>query len=640
MAGISFVGPKEEIERVGLRLLERGNFEPMSPEIMMEGRPLGARVRSFRSNRYDALLDRLEKLWIRAGAALPRKRLEGKFSQVSFSELEARVNEILETMSSWQRETERLEEEYEVWHAMLELSNALRETGRGMKSLARVPFGGFAVGTLTRDNWRRLLETSQASPFLAMPLIEEEPRITAVVFYGSDFQEGMSKIFSSVHMRVIPIQAEDGEEEPDATRYRLEALEAKIANYREMPARYIAENRLELEKLYSLIYAKQRIYTLAQKRGELTDMTILSGWIPRIDYEDIFRMAVREGPHTMIMVEYGDTLAERGVELPTLLRNLPLIRRFQEIVRLYSLPAYNELDPTFVVALSFCLFFGFMFGDVGHGLLLVLGTWFMEKKGLMGNVFSSVLKIAGMSAIFFGLLYGSIFGSEEILTPLWISPMRDVNTLLPVSVGVGVLFLTLGICFHIQNAARHGEWGEVIFSPEGLAGLLFYWMAVAQVMAVSLGLSEITFSTNVFILLAVGLVLVMIFGNGLAKYFFHGETVDEGGVVHGFSIFHAMLNFVSNTASFVRLAAFALNHVGLSTAVFMLAQMVEHAPGGRIYHVFVLLLGQMLIVGLEGLIVFIQTLRLEYYEFFGKFYQGGGREFAPVLWEKKDSAAA
>jgi V/A-type H+-transporting ATPase subunit I len=239
-------------------------------------------------------------------------------------------------------------------------------------------------------------------------------------------------------------------------------------------------------------------------------------------------------------------------------------------------------------------------------------------------------------------LYGSVFGSEGLIHPLWLSPMENVNRILPVSIGVGVAFLTVGICFKIQNAARKEEWGEVLFSPEGMTGLLFYWLAVIQTLAVT-GVtgnaSEMAFDTDIFIAVMVTLFMVMIFGNGIAKYFFRGETVDEGGVVHVFSVFHAMLSFVSNTASFVRLAAFALNHAGLSGAVFMLARMVENAPAGKLYHAFILLLGHLVIIGLEGMIVFIQTLRLEYYEFFGKFYRGGGREFMPVFWKRRNEAS-
>ncbi|NLK19248.1 MAG: ATPase, partial [Synergistaceae bacterium] len=129
------------------------------------------------------------------------------------------------------------------------------------------------------------------------------------------------------------------------------------------------------------------------------------------------------------------------------------------------------------------------------------------------------------------------------------------------------------------------------------------------------------------------LFLAILFSSVLDRLIFGPGEKGEGGVVHTFSVFHALLSFLSNTASFVRLAAFALNHAGLSAAVFMLSDMVRNLPGGVVFRAAVLLAGNIIIVGLEGLIVFIQTLRLEYYEFFSKFYQGGGRPFSPVTWE-------
>jgi V/A-type H+-transporting ATPase subunit I len=416
-------------------------------------------------------------------------------------------------------------------------------------------------------------------------------------------------------------------------RYQIEAVEAEIERCRAMPWRYLSDNRSEVEKLYAAVYAKQRVHSLCRFRGEMDGMTVLTGWIPENSYGEVRAAAARKAPHALLTAESGGELEKAGRELPTLLRNLPLIRRFQEIVRLYSLPSYSELDPTFVVAVSFCFFFGFMFGDVGHGIALILGTGFLEKKKIMGSAIASVMRVAGAFAILFGFLYGSVFGEESLIHPLWLSPMQDVNTILPVSIAVGVLFLTAGIAFRIWNSAHKREWGEVLFSPEGLAGLLFYWLAVAQTAAAA-ARPEMMLGMGTFAVIMGVLFLLMIFGNGFAGLLFHGETVDEGGVVHVFSVFHAMLNFISNTASFVRLAAFALNHAGLCGAVLMLGDMVENAPGGRICRAVIMVIGHVIIVGLEGMIVFIQTLRLEYYEFFGKFYPGGGREFLPVLWRK------
>lgn len=129
-------------------------------------------------------------------------------------------------------------------------------------------------------------------------------------------------------------------------------------------------------------------------------------------------------------------------------------------------------------------------------------------------------------------------------------------------------------------------------------------------------------------LLAV-IVLRDVLARVLLKQQTHGE---ESGGLYAFEVLHNLMSFLSNTASFVRLAAFALNHVGLSLAVMMLSDMVRNLPGGILFKVVLLVTGNVVIVGLEGLIVFIQTLRLEYYEFFSKFYRGGGRAFRPVAF--------
>jgi V/A-type H+-transporting ATPase subunit I len=636
MLGVSFVGPAEEIENVALALLGMGIFEPMPLEVMMEGRPLNSRFQTSRGNAYDALLERLNRLLRESGLPIPERPFADRLPSLSLQELEERVAALESTVDAWNKELSGLREEREKWRAMLAFGDAIRGTGRSLSDFSRAFSVRTAIGTLSNENWRRLRETGLAAPILVVPLIEETDRVTAVVFYEREYHEDMNKIFSAVHMRLVPVRPEEygRYDSADAVRYQLEAVESEIERCRAMPWRYLSDNRAEIDKLCAAVYAKQRVASLCRFRGELAGMTALTGWIPWDSYNDVRVVTAQKAPHALLNAESGSALERAGNELPTLLRNLPLIRRFQEIVRLYSLPSYSELDPTFVVAVSFCFFFGFMFGDVGHGIALILGTRFLEKKKIMGGAIASVMRIAGLFSVLFGFLYGSVFGDESLIHPLWLSPMRDVNSILPVSIGVGIVFLSLGIAFRIYNAACKREWGEVLFSPEGVTGLLFYWLAVLQAAAAAGALPGAALGTGVFAVIMGVLFLLMLCGNGIAGFFFHGETVDEGGVVHVFSVFHAMLNFISNTASFVRLAAFALNHAGLCGAVLMLGDMVENAPGGRLYHAFIMVIGHLVIVALEGMIVFIQTLRLEYYEFFGKFYRGGGRPFAPVLWEK------
>ncbi|MDR1377148.1 MAG: hypothetical protein LBJ22_06525, partial [Synergistaceae bacterium] len=523
MVGVSFVGPKEEVENIALSLLEMENFEPMQPEVMMDAHPLSSRFQTFRGNPYDALLEKLDGFWAKSGIPVPQCRMADHVPAASLPELEAKIDKVMTAMSEWSVKVEELRDEYATWNAMLEFGDAVRETGRNLADLPVVPYGSVSIGTLTHENWRRLKETSLASPILAMPLTDalDRDKITVIVFYSSDYHEEIQKIFSSVHIRLAPVGPMDyvKYDNRDAVCYRMEAIEAERESCRDSPGRYASRNRFELEKLYETVYTRQRVSSICRMRGDLSGITVLTGWMPRNDFGEVRAMVEEKAPHTLIVTEDGDSLEQQGNELPTLLHNLPLVRRFQEIVRLYSLPSYSELDPTFVVAVSFCLFFGFMFGDVGHGAALILGTYFLEKKGMMGRAIASVIKIAGVSSILFGFLYGSVFGSEEIIHPMWLSPMKDVNKILPVSIGIGIVFLTIGLCFKIWNAARKKEWGEVFFSPEGAAGLLFYWLAVGQTVAVTGPNPEMAMRTGLFATLMGLLFLVMIFGNGIAKLF-------------------------------------------------------------------------------------------------------------------------
>ena len=636
MAGVSLVGPRDEVERMALKLLEAGNFEPMSPETMLSQGGLSSRIQTCRNNRYDALLERLERLRGLADHPVPSldRALDG-VAEMDFSTLEAGVNRLSRLAEVWQTKVEHLRMEYGRCKAMLEFARSMEGLELPLSQLASSSYCRMALGSLTAENWQRLREIGAAGPLLLLPLFEDGERVTVAAFCERSYGEALDKLLAGVHLRAFETAMQElSLSSGDELAGRLDFLEAEIEKYREMPALYARENRFELEKLYSAVYAMQRVDALCRMRGEFAGMAVVSGWMPEEACEALRALAGREAPHTVVVTEDGGSLEAKGSDLPTLLRNLPVVRRFQEIVRLYSLPSYSERDPTFVVSLSFCLFFGVMFGDVGHGLALILGTWLMERRGWMGSALASVMKVAGASAVLFGVLYGSVFGSEELIPPLWISPMTHVNALLSVSVGMGIVFLSLGILFRIQTLVRRKEWGEAVFSPEGAVGLLFYWLALAFGVLSQEG-TLAPWESRLFVVVLVLLFGAMLLGNVLAGRLFRGEAVDEGGAVHLFSVFHALLNFISNTASFVRLAAFALNHAGLCAAVFMLGRMVEHVPGGEVFRAVVLVIGHLVIIGLEGLIVFIQTLRLEYYEFFGKFYHGGGRAFRPVLWKRE-----
>jgi V/A-type H+-transporting ATPase subunit I len=313
----------------------------------------------------------------------------------------------------------------------------------------------------------------------------------------------------------------------------------------------------------------------------------------------------------------------RGLKPPTILRNNWFFKPFEAIVTMYGLPAHNEFDPTVLVALTYILMFGAMFGDVGQGAVIGLAGLYMYfgRKSRLGWVLACV----GASSIVFGFLYGSVFGNEHLLKPVWKAPMENINQLLIIAVGYGAVIIVLSIVISIINSIKAKDYGRLIFDRNGLAGLVFYAGALTAVLLALTGKAKLPVPLIAGVLLVP--LLLMLFREKLEKLILkHHHDGNGGSFVEGFfEVFETVLGFLSNTISFVRVSAFALSHAGLALAIWTLYDMA--AGAGKIV---VLIIGNLLIIGLEGLIVGIQCMRLQFYEMFSRFFSGDGREFKPV----------
>jgi len=417
-------------------------------------------------------------------------------------------------------------------------------------------------------------------------------------------------------------------------KHGIEFRKRSIKGLEDAASNILNENREEFEKLYSKLYSMQRVYDLCKGRGEIGGMYVLSGWIPEDTYEEIKDSIEKDAPRTAITVEQVKNIATSGVRIPTMLRNNKIVRAFQDIVGLYSIPSYGEVDPSPFVAITFILFFGFMFGDVGHGVLLWLGATYLGHRRILGKSLAYVMKCASCSSIVFGLLYGSFMGIEYERYALWLSPMKDTGTLFAVAIIFGVVMISVGMILNMIIRYRERDFGRLLFDGQGFAGLFVYWGSVTAIY-ISVSGARIPFPVAYLWYAIVAVLILTLFRDTLARTLLHQHVESEARALQVFEVFHNLMNYFTNTASFVRLAAFALNHVALSFAVILISSMIGNLPGGFILKALMYILGNIFIVGLEGLIVFIQVLRLEYYEFFGKFYRGGGHTFKPVTWKKE-----
>ena len=267
--------------------------------------------------------------------------------------------------------------------------------------------------------------------------------------------------------------------------------------------------------------------------------------------------------------------------------------------------------------------FGFMFGDVGHGLIFfILGIILLIKKK---KTYGTILSAGGLSAIIFGFLYGSVFGKEDIVKPILISPMNNINTMLIYGIAVGTILIIIAMTLNIVNGIKNKDIKKIFLDKNGLAGITLYMFVLICVSYYFLK-GKMLISINAIIAISLILIFIIMFNDKIMGWIEKKKDEANTSIVEKiFEIIEMLLSFLSNTISFLRLAAFAINHAGLCMAVYLLANMTTGAG-----NILIAIIGNVVVLVLEGLIVGIQTLRLEYYELFSRFYDGSGKEYKSI----------
>ena len=397
---------------------------------------------------------------------------------------------------------------------------------------------------------------------------------------------------------------------------------------------------LSLREVERTVDVECRLLEETRKFPRTDDAIFLSGWVPARDAPALTeRIREATGGKCAVETSFPGDAAED--EIPVLLRHSRLLRPFEVLVSTYGLPSYRELEPTLFVALSYVLMFGMMFGDAGHGAVLAACGLFALLAGRSEKVRDAglLLLFGGSSSMVFGVVYGSYFGIEHFRKyALWHDPLEgDPMQLMYAAIGFGVVMISLGLILNTVNRFRRGDFIGGILDKFGLAGLMFYWgtlVLLTQGTAIrSRGLMSLWF-VLFLIVPAVGWAVkepmehILRSRNGT-------ENEADGGMAGAVTeslvgTFEAALSYLANTISFVRLAAYAMSHAALLAAAFVLAEQVRgFSLGGGLWSIVVIILGNLVAIVLEGIIASVQALRLEYYEFFGKFFSGSGRPFEP-----------
>jgi len=630
----------------------RSSLEDAGAELHPED--LGDQIERCRS-----LRERLERLTDLVGQ-VPEERSAGS-AGLSLDQIESLMSLLESQASAWAKELAAQEQALADAEEILRELAPYREVKSPLSGLAESALLDLKVGAVSRS---RLGEMREAMPdgVLLIPLSEEWEG-------ASDSAEMM--VVSSRRSRhaARTVLNEHAFEEKKVPAYREKTpaavyaeaeqrrngLQARAVELRGMLREFGRSHATELTEAARSLEVQRRLLEAEQNFGATWAAAVVSGWVPAAQADALRRtvMEVTGGQAVVEVREPNRDEIEQG-RVPSHVSHSAFLAPFQRLVHGYGVACYREIEPTVLFAVTFLLMFGIIFGDLGHGLcLLAIGLLTRRfAKGAAVRDVGFVIAAAGATSMLFGTFFqGSLFGKSlrDIGFPLTLGfePIRfegegagaaeHVVRYLVLAIVLGMVLISLGAVLNVVNRLRNRDYEGGLLSRFGLVGILFYWGALAlgiKLIVAGAGAADVWIAV-----LAIVLPLVtLVFHEPIYALLTHRKALWREGPLMGLfegliEAMEAAMAYLANTFSFLRVAAFALSHAALCFTIFVLQRLVNDLPGGPVWSAAVFVLGTAVVIGLEGLIVTIQILRLEYYEFFTKFFRGEGVRYEPFRLE-------
>jgi len=490
-----------------------------------------------------------------------------------------------------------------------------------------------------------------------LPLLEEQLSATLHVILPIGRQKGMTSLVAIVLKRdaeVLQAALKASGFQPTKIEKELPSLATESIEKLEKELNYLNEQLREAEEKFQAVVDRHLALLIGvylrirqeQVQGRMlhffrrTEKTCLfSGWLPdsrkEVFVKELQKATQNRAIVDLIPAESHEAVKNGSVEVPVKLNNPAFFKPFEMLTSVYGLPKYQTIDPTPVFGLSFLLMFGMMFGDIGHGLVLALLGLALLLKSHKDTFKSAgyLLLYAGGSSIIFGFLFGSFFGIEDLFPTIWMKPMNDINQLFKVVIYVGAGMITVSIIINLINGIRSGRILDYIFDKAGLLSGILYWCGI--ILVSRLVLTKTSGGVGLFVIyLFVACALLLFFREPILNLIRKNRRLYNSGVVTGLmhslvEMLEIVLGFLANTVSFIRVGAFGLAHAGLFIAIFALSDMVSGKLSG-VASILILILGNIFIIALEGLVVTIQAIRLEFYEFFNRFFRPARVKYQPI----------
>lgn len=586
-------------------------------------------------NPYMSALSQLREIGRAAGFSLElcETAPDAAFSGVD----EAYLSSVQKKVSDLYAEKTALLEQKAVCEAGIEKYAHFQGMEVDLDQVTQCEFVKARFGHLPKESYKKLQTVFHDNPYVFFhPCSEDKTDYWGVYFAPADMVNEIDGIFAFLLFEPFEVPGAAGtvNEVVEEFRHSIDIITAQLEDCdRELQTLWETE-KTRCNHIYTYLVRQSAVYALRNFALHNDKYFMLVGYVPAAD-EKRFCEAVKSV--NGISLESEKPPEDEKISVPVKLKSgfRPLrflVEPYKYYVDMYGTPAYSDIDITPFVAITYTILFGMMFGDLGQGAVLALVGFLMWKRKKMD--LGKILIPCGIASMCFGFLFGSVFGYEEMLDPVYhalgwrgkpMSVMDSINTVLLIAIAIGVGLMVAAMLLNIYACLKRKKFGEALFSQNGLVGLLLY-LAGCNLASGFMGGPAPLPNAAAGVILAVCAVLLMFKEIPIGIIDKHPnwkpESIFDFVLQNLFELLEYILSYLSNTVSFLRVGAFVLVHAGMMMVVFSLA--------GENENLFVIILGNILVIALEGLLTGIQALRLEYYEMFSRFYVGGGKAFAPA----------
>ena len=492
-------------------------------------------------------------------------------------------------------------------------------------------------GKLPKDSMEKL-EAYKDNKYVDFAVCtKDKTHCWGVYFTPLSKEDEIDRIFEGLYFEPAELVGENETpgERIEGYKKELPLLEKQVDEAQRNLDDYLDDNSEQITRYLSKLEELYLYSGIRSKAMQYHNSFIIVGWIPAENKKQIKK---RLKKIRSVELDFADAKEEIDKRPPVKLKNCFLAKPFEFYTDMYGVPNYNEIDPTLFIAITYTIIFGIMFADIGQGICLsVVGMLMWKLKGMK---IGRILTPCGISSVVFGTIFGSLFGFEHVLDPLYfamgfkekpieVMTSKSIIVILLAAVAIGVLLVITAMCLNVYSSIKQGHIGRALFSANGVAGIVFYSALVFGMVA------ELMFNLHIltlpYILGLIVLPFLLIFFeeplDGLIAKSPDWKPESWAGFImeHIIESIMVLLEYVTNTVSFLRVGAFVLVHAGMMMVVFVLAD-----TAGPVAYWPIVVFGNAFVMVLEALLVSIQVLRLEYYEMFSRFYSGEGRAFEPV----------